>query len=262
MIEQCRLCGGEDLRLYFRDGYQGQSKYYRCGDCKLLNYDLELGLDQAQYTETYVSPTVPDYKPNVDGTASWEYLRQFVSPPGRLMDIGCGNGRLLWLAKADGWDVRGLELSTEAAAAVEAEQDVPVIVANFLDYEPDDAGTYDVVILRHVLEHLPDPLAAMARIRALLKPGGHALLEFPNIHSVSYQIKRLMRNRGMRNAKFSPEWRPGHANEYCRESFGVLAGKSGFEIVDWRTYSGNPLHDAIYAVLPFGGKVRALVRRT
>ena len=47
-------------------------------------------------------------------------LARVRSAGGRLLDLGCGHGRLLYRARKDGWDVKGVELSTETAARVRA----------------------------------------------------------------------------------------------------------------------------------------------
>ncbi|MCH7835187.1 MAG: class I SAM-dependent methyltransferase, partial [Proteobacteria bacterium] len=120
---------------------------------------------------------------------------------------------------------------------------------------------YDVVVLRHVLEHLPDSILAMQNIGRLLKDDGLALLEFPNTRSYSYAVKRILKNRGLRNKKFSADWRPGHCNEFCRESFEYLLARTGFELVIWRTYSSKPFANVFYRYVPIASKARALVRK-
>tara|TARA_R110002111_G_scaffold163012_1_gene229348 strand:- start:266 stop:1009 length:744 start_codon:yes stop_codon:yes gene_type:complete len=242
------------------DGRNSDLHYYKCADCALWNYDIGLGMDQSQYTERYVSPLDPDHKSNKDVAQSWRFLQPHLGEVGSMMDIGCGNACLLHLARADGWKVRGMELSESTAKSIRDDQGIDVAVANFLDYENPDEQRYDVVVLRHVLEHLPDSVLAMQKIAALLKPGGLALLEFPNTRSFSYAIKRLLKNRGMRNRKYSDDWRPGHCNEFCRQSFEVLLNKTGFELVVWQTYSSKPLANAFYRLFPIASKARALVR--
>lgn len=261
-VTLCRLCGSDDLRFDFGEGYESRLHYYRCRRCDLVNYDLEHGLDQTQYTEVYVSPTVPDYKFNFEGEQTWRFLERHVPGPGTLMDIGCGNGRILYLAKEAGWTVHGLELSPEAAHAIAADTGIDVQVGNFLEMEFNDEAENDVVILRHVLEHLPDSLGAMAQINRLLRPGGHALLEFPNIDAPALRLKRRMRKLGLRgNKKFPPQWRPGHCNEFNRRSFGRLTRDSGFDLVRWETYSSRPWLNAFYSAVPVGTKARALLRK-
>jgi SAM-dependent methyltransferase len=154
-----------------------------------------------------------------------------------------------------------MELSQQAADAICEDQDIDVIVADFLRYENPEARRYDVVALRHVLEHLPDPILAMQRIGALLKDNGLALLEFLNTGSFSYKLKRILKNRGLKNAKYPAGWRPGHLNEYCRKSFEHLLDRTGFELVVWRTYSIKPVANAFYRWVPIASKVRVIVRK-
>lgn len=245
-----------------RDGRNRDLDYYRCGNCKLWNYDLDCGLDQSQYTEKYVSPEDEEYRSNRDIRQTWQVLRKHAGGPGSIMDIGCGNGALLYLARQEGWTVRGMELTEAAASAIRADQDIDVVVANFLDYDNPADERYDIVVLRHVLEHLPDSILAMSRINALLKNNGLALLEFPNTGSMSYKVKRFLKNRGYRNRKYTSGWRPGHCNEFCRESFEYLLRQTGFELVLWQTYSNKPLANFFYKLVPIGSKARALVRKT
>lgn len=242
------------------DGRHSDLHYYQCQVCSLWNYDISLGMDQTQYTERYVSPRDPAHKSNIDVRQSWQFLRGYAGAPGRIMDIGCGNGCLLYLAREEGWDVRGMELSPSMAQAIRDDLGIEVDVANFLEYDNEDGARYDVVVLRHVLEHLPDSILAMSKIAALLRPGGLALLEFPNTRSFSYAIKRFLKNRGLRNKKYPDSWRPGHCNEFCRQSFEVLLDKTGFELVAWQTYSSKPLANLFYRVFPVASKARALVR--
>lgn len=261
VIEVCRLCGSEDLTPWLRDGRHRDLVYYRCGTCGLWNYDIDCGVDQSQYTETYVSPEDVDHASNRGARQTWRFLTRWIDGPASIMDIGCGSAGLLHLARKDGWEVRGMELSEEAARNIEADQGIDVIVANFLEYDNPDGHEYDVVVLRHVLEHLPDSKLAMRQIRRLLRPRGIALLEFPNTRSIGYSIKRILKNFGLRNKKFKPGWRPGHVNEFCRRSFEYLLSETGFELVSWHTYSSHPALDSIYRLLPVASKARTLVRK-
>jgi len=261
VINNCRLCGSSDMHLVMTDGLERNLNYYRCDNCSLWNYDLDCGVDQTQYTEAYTSPSVAEARSNVHQSQSWSYISRRLKEPGAMMDIGCGNAGLLFFARNDGWQVRGLELSAAAAKSIKEDTGIDVDVADFLSYEGEDAGTYDLVILRHVLEHLPDSILAMKQIGRLLKPNGHAMLEFPNTASTGYLIKRFLKNRGLKNKKFSKEWRPGHCNEFCRKAFSFLLDKTDFELVDWQAYSSKPVANFFYRLVPIGSKARVLVRK-
>lgn len=263
MVNQCRLCNGTELKPWMRDGRNRDCVYYRCTGCGLWNYDMDCGVDQTQYTETYHSPRDKSWSPNRDNRAAWEALSGFVDEPGTLLDIGCGNGCLMYHAREAGWTVEGLELYEPAARAVGEDTGMTVRIGDFLAETPaSDAGRYDVVVLRHVLEHLPDPHLAVQRIRERLRDGGLAFLEFPNTGSVSYACKRVLKNLGLRNRKYSSEWRPGHCNEYCRSAFQTLLDLNGFELVAWETYSNSSYGQLLYSWLPVASKARAVIRRS
>lgn len=259
----CRLCGGEDLRLYYTLGNDGRYRYYRCSRCALVNYDLSAGIDQEQYTRGFVDPMDDEARSNLDKDQSFAFLQRYVKPPARLLDIGCGTGRLMYLAQRSGWQVKGLELSSAMAARVRERLGVEVLVGDFLQLEPapDDRAAYDVVCLRHVIEHLPDGLGAMARIRALTRPGGYALLEMPNVEALAKKWLRLTVRLGLHRRRFPPDFVAGHCNEYCRRSFEFLLQQSGFRLVRWETYSKKPLANWILNRVPVGTKARALARR-
>lgn len=259
----CRLCGGHDLRLYYTLGNDGQFRYFKCSHCSLVNYDLTGGLDQAQYTTIFYDPTDGKQKENLDKDQSFRFIQKVIKKPGSLLDIGCGNGRLLYLAKQAGWQVKGLELSVEMAEFVRERIGIEVQVADFLHMEPDrdDLGHYDLVVLRHVLEHLPNSLLAMEKISALLKPDGCLLLEMPNIEGLSKKWSRTLVNLGLHQRRFGADFMAGHCNEFSLKSMRFLARRSGFELVRWETYSMKRIPNWFYNRVHVGNKARALLRR-
>jgi 2-polyprenyl-3-methyl-5-hydroxy-6-metoxy-1,4-benzoquinol methylase len=260
---KCRLCASEDLYLFHVMGNDGRFRYFRCRNCKLVNYDLATGLAQEHYDQPDKDPTDNSDPWNLDKDQSFRFLSRYVSPPGRMLDIGCGNGRLMYLARQAGWDVKGLELSSVMAKVVRRRLGAAVVVADFLAVEPDsiDAMKFDLICLRHVLEHLPDCLLAMRKLRALLAPSGHVLIELPNVESISKKMKRFMTRHGLRKPVYAKDLAIGHANEFCRASFEFLLRETGFELVRWETYSRKPLANLFYNYVHVGSKARALIKR-
>ena len=258
----CRLCGGNDLSLYHVMGNDGQFRYFKCATCHLVNYDLATGLEQAHYEEPDKDPTDDKERWNLDKDQSFAFVGRYLSPPGRMLDIGCGNGRLMYVARRAGWDVKGLELSPVMAKLVRQRLGAAVVVANFLEVEPEaiDEAKFDLICLRHVLEHLPNCLLAMRKIRGLLIRGGHVLIELPNVESISKKFKRLTTRLGIRKPVYADDMVIGHANEFCRASFEYLLGATGFELVRWETYSRKPLANLIYNNVHIGSNARALIR--
>lgn len=257
----CRLCGHGPLRPFYNQGNRDEFTFHRCPNCGLVNYDLGGGLDQLKYASEFVDPFDERHRRNVAQTVTHRFLRRRVPTPGRLLEIGCGNGRLLHLARSGGWEVRGLELSPFLAASVKARLGIDVVVADYMEYSHGTGEAFDLVLLRHVLEHLMDPKRAMMGISALLKEGGYALLEFPNIDGLDTRLKRWLRRAGIYRKKYPETWRPGHCNEYCRRSFEFLLRETGFELVIWETYSYRPFSNFVFNHWHIGNKARAIVRK-
>lgn len=114
--------------------------------------------------------------------AAWEALLLPLMPtaPATVADLGCGTGSLALLLAGAGHDVQGVDLSPRmidvarqkaatTRVSVRLEQGDAAVPA----YEP---ATCDVVLARHVLWALPDPVAAVARWVRLLRPEGLLLL--------------------------------------------------------------------------------------
>jgi 2-polyprenyl-3-methyl-5-hydroxy-6-metoxy-1,4-benzoquinol methylase len=99
----------------------------------------------------------------------------------RVLDVGCSSGYLSAPVAANGNTVIGLELDPDAAR--EAERFCErVLVGDVTTMElPFEPGSFDVVLLGDVIEHLREPVTALARLRPLLRPGGKLVLSTPNV---------------------------------------------------------------------------------
>src|SRR4051812_4722180 len=105
-------------------------------------------------------------------------LAPYLRPGAELLDVGAGKGRFVAYARGAGYAARGIEPSArgvEAAGAV-------VERAGWQDAEVAPASL-DAVSFWHVLEHLDDPGAAVARAAGWLRPGGVLLAGTPNLAS-------------------------------------------------------------------------------
>jgi SAM-dependent methyltransferase len=117
-------------------------------------------------------------------------IRKFGSKSGRILEIGCGLGHLLgWLA--DRFKLYGTDINPWALA--EASKNVPE--ANLLLLSAEDLGVFpdeifQVVVAKHVFEHLPDPDLSIAEISRVLVPGGMLLLATPNTSSIARSVKK------------------------------------------------------------------------
>jgi SAM-dependent methyltransferase len=261
MALRCRLCGSADLKLFYLEGDRNQFRYYRCVSCSLVNYDMEGGVDQEKFVQDFVDPFDLTHKINIGQMRTYAFIKKLSLKKGAMLDIGCYNGGLLAAAQLDGWEVQGLELFEALAAATKQTTGIEVIVAEFPDCALLKGTQYDVIVLRHVLEHLPDPVTAMNTINGLLNPGGSAIMEFPNIMSINLRWKYLLRRNGLLHSHFPPEYKPHHCNEFCFRSFSRLCRQTGFQLVNWETYSSKNRLTPLYRILRFGTKARVHIRK-
>ena len=109
--------------------------------------------------------------------------RRHGPPRGRILELGCGMGHLLaWLV--DRYQVFGADINPWALA--QARQNVPQ--GQFLLLSGDDPcaftdGAFDILIVKHVVEHLVHPEQAIAEMSRVLRPGGLLMLATPNLSS-------------------------------------------------------------------------------
>ena len=96
---------------------------------------------------------------------------------GRLLEVGSGNGKFLWLMSELGWEAVGIEPDPQAAKSTPTGAKVMQCALDDAELAP---ASYDAVTLHHVLEHLPDPKSAVTKLADCLQPGGMLVSISPN----------------------------------------------------------------------------------
>ncbi len=117
----------------------------------------------------------------------FEELMPWRAGPMRALDAGCGAGGLLVRLTHVGWSAEGVEIDPAAVEVARRISGVPVRVGDFRTADV-PTGVFDLVVLRHVFEHLDDPIAALRRLRELLAPGGRVVLIYPNPASLGARV--------------------------------------------------------------------------
>jgi len=102
---------------------------------------------------------------------SWLTTSAALPERGNLLDIGCGNGAFLKAFATDhpGWQLTGLELGDKYQAVVEAIPGVKRLHVGSLENLDD---RFDLIVLIHTLEHIPDPVAFLKMTSEKLYQGG------------------------------------------------------------------------------------------
>jgi trans-aconitate methyltransferase len=98
---------------------------------------------------------------------------------GRMLDVGCGNGAMLraFSLFAPRWTLAGSELSDKTREAVESIERVEALYVGEPEKIP---GSFGLLTMSHMLEHLPRPVEYLTRLRDKLTPGGLLVIEVPN----------------------------------------------------------------------------------
>ena len=97
-------------------------------------------------------------------------------PEARLLDAGCGSGRMLDELARYG-RVCGVDLSSEAVAAARARGHDVIRAA--IEAMPFAAGAFDLVTCLDVIEHTPDDRVTLAELRRVTRPGGLLIATVP-----------------------------------------------------------------------------------
>lgn len=98
-----------------------------------------------------------------------------------LLDIGCGTGDFLKIAKDNNWNVSGIEPNKKARAIANQKTNNSVFEVEQLQNL--NEHSFDVITLWHVLEHLPNLEAQISIFKKLLKPNGTLIVAVPNYKS-------------------------------------------------------------------------------
>ena len=144
-------------------------------------------------------------------------------PGGRILDIGCGRGLFLKVMRDDGWEVKGVEFNVEAGSTFYG---IPVVGGEPASWGFPE-GSFDVITMHHVLEHLPHPKEMIHECRRLLKKGGLLMCAVPNFLSLqSFVGKGVWFHLDV----------PYHIHHFSEEGLRAILRESGFLIVTARRF--------------------------
>lgn len=145
-------------------------------------YDQGGGAEQATFDGNDGAATARSLK-----IVAWLKSATQLPLNGKLLDIGCGNGAFLraFAEKHPGWELTGLELSDRNKIVVEAIAGVKRLHVGSLESLHE---RFDLIVLIHALEHIPDPIHYLSELVSLLNPGGMLLIEVPDLNSSPFDI--------------------------------------------------------------------------
>jgi 2-polyprenyl-3-methyl-5-hydroxy-6-metoxy-1,4-benzoquinol methylase len=197
---QCPVCGDDEPDLRYRIT---RFQVLRCRGCdQVYLYPLPSPEEiREMFARLYTSGegSVPELKsyyaycyddepsnPLVQLYERWLVGVEAHHPPGRLLDVGCGTGLFLSVARRRGWQPFGIDDSAEATKHAREHFGLDVWVGDFADFraEAGEIGRFDAITGWDIIEHARKPLLLLEAMRACLAPGGVLALSTPNQRSI------------------------------------------------------------------------------
>ena len=182
--ECCILCGGKYNEL---ENYS-KNNLVKCQNCKFVfckkipSKQELINHYQGYGRNDYLSPiTIKRYEELLD---EFEKFRK----TNKIIDVGCGVGYFLEVAKKRGWEVYGTEF-TENAVKICAEKGINMHIGglNIDNYEPE---SFDIITSFEVIEHINNPNEELNKFHSILRKGGLVYCTTPNFNSlIRYKLK-------------------------------------------------------------------------
>jgi len=206
----------EDVRATF-------ARLYASGECSVPELRSYFALS---YEDRPGNPLVELYE-------HWLDLLETHHAPGRLLDIGCGTGLFLAVARRRGWTPMGVDDCVEATRYAREHFGVDVGTGNFEELAAEGAARFDVITMWDVIEHARDPVELLAAVRRCLAPGGVVALSTPNqrniLDLVGGALYRL--TGGAITAPLEKFYVPTHFAYFTPATLEQVLARAGLQIV-------------------------------
>jgi len=190
----CYLCGAREFDLLHE---KEPFKAVKCRDCSLVYVTPRLnseGIKKLYGSNYWNSERAKDFGYSNYLADSALYLSTFkmrskvidryIDKPGKVLDVGCAAGFFLKVMKDKGWETHGVEVSETVSEYARSELNLSgVRTGNTSILKEYDKKSFDVITFWDVVEHLEDPIEALAAAHPLLKDDGVLIVETQNVES-------------------------------------------------------------------------------
>jgi 2-polyprenyl-3-methyl-5-hydroxy-6-metoxy-1,4-benzoquinol methylase len=177
------------------------------------------------------------------------YIRQLnilenLTTDKKILDVGCGLGIFLAVAKSKDWNVYGLESSENARYFADKNFNIKYQ----LSFEEFSDNTFDVVRISHVLEHIPEPKEFLQHLYRVLKPSGILVIIVPNREPFCAMLVNRWRSLFNKKPKLAGAIYPDmHVLGFSVKSLGNLVNFIDFTEIETFTVSmGNKIYYPLF----------------
>jgi len=184
----CVLCGKQPYRIIGTlpsavPGWWREQTIRQCTTCGLVSLEpLPMANEVTQlYNHTYYYQDAHIPPQYWISRAYWQFQDHFKNlPPARLLEIGCNNGFLLALAREQGWNIQGVEISETVSRNARIDYDLPIFTGTLEEYAQHHEQKFDVICAFALIEHVLDPVTFLRTCRQLITESGTLILTMPN----------------------------------------------------------------------------------
>jgi len=243
---QCPICGDDQPTLRYQII---RFQVLRCNGCtQIYLYPLPSPEEiREMFARLYTSGegSVPELKsyyaycyddaprnPLVQLYESWLDRIESHRRPGRLLDVGCGTGLFLSVARRRGWDPYGIDESTEATEHARNHFGLDVWIGEFSEFAVDDHH-FDAITGWDIIEHARKPLALLEAMRGCLAPDGVLGLSCPNQRNIVDLIAGMLYrvSAGQITGPLEKFYIEQHFLYYTPETLTGALERGGFEVL-------------------------------
>jgi 2-polyprenyl-3-methyl-5-hydroxy-6-metoxy-1,4-benzoquinol methylase len=190
--------------------------------------EMSRAFEYTEYMHQPVSPEILSFERQQLAANAVEMRRWSGGPAGssqaiRFLDIGCGSGASIRAASDLGWDAIGIDIDPQLIQEGRDQLQVDLRCVPILESGL-PSGSFDFVKLRDVIEHLPNPLEVLVKVRELLAPDGVVLLVTPNEGSLATQARVALRRRRTVVATVPP---PHHLHSFSSKTLARTLHRAG-----------------------------------
>jgi len=238
-VPECEGCGGvEHVRVGTKRGW----RLRQCKSCGLVSvrplpdegvlrkiYQMSAGYYATAARD--LSRTSPDAAMDLHGLLQGAGIKA-----GRLLDVGCSTGALIFHLTKFGWDVAGCDVNADAVTVARS-NGLEVYHGSIEDIDLEQ-GHFDVVNMSDVLEHMISPRQTLRRVHSMLNEGGALIIRVPNA-GCGFARSTLFLSK-MTHLPWAQSEAPYHLSEFCDESIKGILDKTGFHVVNLRFQGKSP----------------------